>query len=391
MLRYANCLLSRLCCVPLVLLVLCGTGQSQSTTRVDISKCFSEVLVTEVTQNVVTNYLYVYLSLVTEDDYKKIQADSSAMALLPSGFFKGDWNAFQEERRHYFEMHSENIHYYQSIATNVKYLPGEWRGTIDNCINRLTQNFGYGVLYLPIYDDPDTVMLELKYRTLSRTDRIPRVRSAQLDNARVINAKGETVPLYRDCYFASVDFTCPSLDSRSEFILKRSNPNKKVHMVLNLDNDQSTAFDIDILPKKQQCHMGYDNSPTQTDTRNVEIHTPPDSVLLDETWGSEPNRLQLYLIQLQYPGRIVDGTCSPIDSFNHVMNNDPNQIMFWRDFHHMRHNPDWNDQGGFQCLGMTNTGDKRNTQIIVHYQIPQPECADVDWPTSSTTAAAMNR
>jgi len=47
MLRYANCLLSRLCWVPLVLLVLCGTGQCQSTTRVDISKCFSEVLVTD--------------------------------------------------------------------------------------------------------------------------------------------------------------------------------------------------------------------------------------------------------------------------------------------------------------------------------------------------------
>ena len=34
----------------------------------------------------------------------------------------------------------------------------------------------------------------------------------------------------------------------------------------------------------------------------------------------------------------------------------------------MRHNPDWNDQGGFQCLGMTNTGDKRYAQIVVRYQ-----------------------
>src|SRR5580704_12995960 len=93
-------------------------------------------------------------------------------------------------------------------------------GASPNCINRITQNFGYRVLYFPIYDDPNTVMLELKYRTLSRQDRIPRVRSAQLDNAYVINAKGEK-GLYRDCYFKSVDFTRPSLDSQSEFILKR--------------------------------------------------------------------------------------------------------------------------------------------------------------------------
>jgi hypothetical protein len=114
-------------------------------------------------------------------------------------------------------------------------------GASPNCINRITQNFGYSVLYFPIYDDPNTVMLELKYRTLSRQDRIPRVRSAQLDNAYVINAKGEK-GLYRDCYFKSVDFTRPSLDSQSEFILKRDNPNNKVHVVLNLDNEQSTGL-----------------------------------------------------------------------------------------------------------------------------------------------------
>jgi hypothetical protein len=205
-----------------------------------------------------------------------------------------------------------------------------------------TQNFGYGVLYFPIYDDPNTVMLELKYGTLSRQDRIPRVRSAQLDNAYVINAKGEK-GLYRDCYFKSVDFTCPSMDSQPEFILKRDNPNNKVHVVLNLNNEQSTGFDIDILPKKVQCHLGYDNSPIQTDSstgpRAIEIHTPPDSVLQDEFWGSEPNRLQLFLIQLQYPGKVVDGTCGVNDSFYHIMNNDANQIMFWRDYHRMRHNP----------------------------------------------------
>lgn len=368
-----------------ILLVLCVVSPCQ-VSKVDISKCFSDVLVTHVTKDVVTNYLYVYLSLIAEDDYKKIQADSSAMALLPSGLFQGDWNYFQEARQTYFDLHSENVHFYQSLATNVKYLPDEWRGTIDNCINRVTQNFGFGVLYFPIYDDADTVMLELKYRTLSRQDHIPRVRSAQIDNAHVIDAKGEKVPLYRDCYFKSVDFTCPSLDSQSEFILKRDNPNNKVHVVLNLDNEQSTGFDIDILPKKVQCNLGYHNSQIQTDTKAVEIHTPPNSVLLDEFWGSDPNRLQLFMIQLQYPGRVVDGTCGVNDSFYHIMNSDPNQIMFWRDFHQMRHNPDWDDQGGFRCLGMTNTGNARNAQIVVRYQVPQPECADVDWPTPVAVA-----
>jgi hypothetical protein len=360
-------------CWRLLLVVAAFHSSSLCQTKVDVSQCFSEQLVTHVTQNITTNFLYSYLAVIDEQTYYKIQANSSATALLPAGLFQGDWNAFKEARMHYFELHSENLAYYQSIATNTKFLPPEWRGTIDNCINKITQNAGYGMLYLPVFDDPVTVRLELKYRSTENT--VPRVKSSQIDNGTAVDGGGQPVPLYRACYSSWFDFTCPRVDAQSEFILKRTDPNKSLHVVLNLDNSQSTGFDIDILPKKQSCALTYAHSATQTDERDVEIHT----ALIDDFWGGEPNRLQLYYIRLQYPGKILFASCVPIDSYNHVMNNDANQRDRWV-ARGMGRNPDWDDNGVFQCLGMTNTGNTRNTHIKVQYQVPQTECTDIDWP-----------
>lgn len=358
----------------LLVLALCAVGFCQ--TKIDVSQCFSEQLVTHVTRDITNNFIYNYLAVIDEQTYYKVQADSSATALLPQGLFQGDWKAFQEARKHYFELHSENVAYYQSLATNTKFLPPEWRGTIDNCINRLTQTEGHGVLYLPVFDDPTTVRLELKYRSTENS--VPRVKSSLIDNGNAVDANGQPVPLYRACYSSWFDFTCPRLDTQSEFILKRTDPNKSMHVVLNLDNSQSTGFDIDILPKKQSCALTYAHSDLQTENRDVEIHT----ALIDDFWGGEPNRLQLYYIRLQYPGRIQFATCTPIDSYNHVMNNDPNQRDRWV-ARGMRRNPDWDDNGVFQCLGMTNTGNTRNTHVMVQYQAPKTECTDVDWPMPS--------
>jgi hypothetical protein len=350
-------------------------------TKIDVSQCFSEELVTNVTQNIAANFLYNYLSVIDEKTYYKVQANSSATALLPVGLFSGDWNAFQEARRNYFQLHSESLSYYQAVSTNTKFLPPEWRGTIDNCINRLTQNSGYGVLYFPVFDDPTTVRLELKYR--STGNETPRVRSSQIENGNVVDGKGQSVPLYRACYFSWLDLSCPRLDTQSEFIMKRTNPNMKMHVILNLDNSsQSTGFDIDILPKKQRCVTKYEPAPPVWDKKDIEIHHPP-SVLLDDFWGGDPNRLQLYFIRLEYPGKIVFASCAPSSadtSYNHVMNNDPNQRDRWQ-ARGMNRNPDWNDNGVFQCLGMTNTGNTRFTHVEIEYQqqISHQECTDVDW------------
>jgi hypothetical protein len=128
-------------------------------------------------------------------------------------------------------------------------------------------------------------------------------------------------------------------------------------------------------PKKQNCVQTYEHSPEKTDVRDVEVHKLP-SVLLDEWWGSSPNVLQLFTVRLEYPGKIEYATCSPTDSFVHVMNNDPNQRDRWL-AKGMSKNPDWNDNI-VTCLGMTNTSNPRSVQFVVHYKEPQTECFDVN-------------
>jgi hypothetical protein len=129
------------------------------------------------------------------------------------------------------------------------------------------------------------------------------------------------------------------------------------------------------LLKKQNCIQTYEHSPEKTDVKDVEIHNLP-SVLLDEFWGGEPNRLQLFTIRLQYPGRVVNATCSPTDSYVHVMNNDPNQRDRWI-AKGMSRNPDWNDDI-VTCLGMTNTTNTRYVRFVVQYKEPKTECSDVN-------------
>jgi len=366
-----------------VLVTGIGAAQAQiASTKIDVGPCFSSQLVTTVTTNIVTNYLYNYLAVINEENYNQVKVNSSATALLPVGLFSGDFNAFQEARRKYFELHHVSLEYYQSLETKTQFLPIEWRPTIDNCINKLTEASGYGVLYDPITDEPNITVLSVKYRS-TENGAGPRVRFSQIDNATVVNAKGESVSLYRACYSSWFDFTCPLIDDQSEFILKRTDPNKKIHVILNLANKQSTAFDIDILPKKQRCAEVSDPSTTQQADQDIDIH----KVLVDDFWGSEPNRLQLYFIRLQFPGKIDYATCTPVDSYNHVMNNDQNQRDRWT-ARGMKRNPDWDDNGVFQCLGMTNTGDPRHTHVMVQYEVPHShqQCSDVDWPVLTDVA-----
>ena len=52
-----------------------------------------------------------------------------------------------------------------NLETKTQFLPIEWRPTIDNCINKLTEASGYGVLYDPITDEPNVTVLSVKYRS----------------------------------------------------------------------------------------------------------------------------------------------------------------------------------------------------------------------------------
>jgi len=358
----------------IALLLLCPFSPSQ--TKVDVNQCFNSNLVTHIKQSDIERYLYFYLAIIDESTYYQIKQNVSTSALLPYGMFTGDYNDFREARRKYFEMHSESIDYYRNLQTDISYLPVEWQDTVKRCLDDVTRTSNYGVLYYFVNDpnDPVTVRLELKYRSTERNAPAPRVLSSQVDGANVIDDSGKSTTLYPKCSAKKVS-DCPRMSTKSEFILKRTNPNVGAHVTLNLDNDMSTGFDIDILPKKKKCVNNYEKSPVKTDAKNLEIH----NYLIDEKWGSDPNVLQLYYIRLAYDGRISYAACTPIDSYNHVMNNDPNQKDRWVR-RGMTKNPDYGDNGVFQCLGMTNTGDTRYTHIEVQYQEPQLACSDEDWP-----------
>jgi hypothetical protein len=361
--------------IMLILVTLCSVSPCQI--KIDASQCFSSQLVSHVTEDIVTNFIYIYLAVIDERTYPDIKSNASAVALLPPGLLQGEWPEFQKSRKEFFELHNENLAYYQSLETNTTFLPPDWRGSVDQCIGQLIQKESTGLFYVIRFDDPYKVRLEIKYRSVNSD--VPRVRSSKIDSGSAIDGDAKGVSLYRTCYSSLFDFTCPRIDSQSAFVLRRADPNKSMHILLNLDNSRSANFDIDILPKKQQCSLTYKDASTLTDSRDVEIHTPPTSVLLDDFWGGEPNRLQLYYIRLQFPGRIVNATCTPKDSYNHVMNNDPNQRDRWIG-RGMRRNPDWDDNGLVQCLGMTNTGNIRFTTVTVLYQLPKIECQKMDWP-----------
>jgi hypothetical protein len=368
-------------------LFLSGFALCQTTapaTRIDVSQCFNANLVTSINQTSVEHYLFFYLSIIDETTYYQVKQNASLSAVLPAGLFSGDYNNFQEARRHYFEEHSESIDYYKNLQTSIRYLPPEWQPAVQTCLNDLTRASLYGVLYY--YEnnpsDPVTATLELKYRSTEKSASAPRVLSSRIDGASVLDDDGKpTALLYPKCSPNKIS-SCPRMNIKSEFIIKRTNPNVAARVILNLDNDMSTGFAIDILPKKSQCGPSYDGAETQTDDKNLEIH----NYLIEDFWGGEPNRLQLYYIRLGYAGRIADATCTAIDSYNHVMNTDANQADRWQK-RGMSKNPDWGENGIFQCLGMTNTGNTRYTRVVVHWQAPKTKCEVVDWPVPPTTTA----
>lgn len=364
-------ILARIASLFICLLALAVECKCDST-KIDVSQCFPDVLVTKLTTNVTEHYLYYYLAIIDESTYKKAQDNASTSALTAYGFFSGDWNHFREERRKFFALHNESIDYYRTQFTDLRYLPTEWHSTIDNCINRLTANAGYGVYYQPVVIGPQLIRLELKYKPTGND--YLRVRSSEIKNGS-LDDEGKVKSLYRPCYVKASDITCPRMDSQSEFFIRRTDPNDKVSINLNVDDPKhSTGLDIDPMPKKVKCKTTYENSPVKSETRKVEIH----SALIQEYWGGDNQ--QLYLIEAHFPGKVVYATCIAYDSFNATLNNDPNQRQRWHDWHGLSSNPDWKDDV-VRCMGRTNTGpdNRRETWITANYQESQEVCTEIDW------------
>jgi hypothetical protein len=341
-------------------------------TRIDVSQCFPEILQTKLTIDELTKWQYYYLSIVDEDTYKKMQASHDGSALTPWGWFKGTWDAFQEDRRHFFALHNESMSYYRAQFTDFRYLPPEWQGVINNCINRLTDDAKYGLSYFPVLTYPKLIRLELKFKSTGKD--FPRVRSSQIVNGSLDDG-GKITSLYRACRISGVDWTCPSINDQSEFFIRRLNPNEKISINLNFDDPKfSTGLDIDPTPKKVHCEKSYAHSPVKEETHRVDVH----SGLLPEYYGPDNDRYQVWWLKNEFPGNVLNASCVAYDSHNIKFGNDPRHVYRWRDEHGMSSNPDWQDNV-VRCMGIVQTSDPRSADITAKFQVPGDECTEIDW------------
>ena len=152
-------------------------GQARA---VSVRDCFSPLLVTQESHTSETNWEYFYLSLIDEKTFDQIKAGAKTSALTPYGYFTGDFDYFREKRRSYFELHSENIKYYQAMASNVSYLPESWRPTIETCISDTLRNVSKGLSYFVVNSTPKRFRLEIKYVSTEKTHVGPYVTSSEI-------------------------------------------------------------------------------------------------------------------------------------------------------------------------------------------------------------------
>jgi len=355
------------------LLALTVPSKGDQANKIDVSACFPDILQTHLTTSETLQYRYYFLSIVNQDNYDQVKASSEAQAFTPWGLFSGDFSYFQEQRSHYFALNNESLDYYRTQFTDYRYLPPEWQGVINHCIDRLFTNAGYGVSYFAVIISPYLIRFELKFKSTGKD--VPRVRSSPILNGSLDDA-GKFTSLYRGCYISAIDSTCPSIDSQSEFFIRRTDPNEKVSINLNLDDPKhSTGLDIDSMPKKVHCEQSYANSPVKEETRVNVVQ----SFLLDEYYGPENNRYQVWWIKDEFAGKVLSASCTAYDSFNIKFGNDPSQVARWRDEHGMSSNPDWQDNV-VRCMGIVQTGNARHTDITAKYQEPKEVCTEIPWP-----------
>jgi hypothetical protein len=354
-----------------IMTILPKTADCQQ--RNDVSQCFSPLLVTHHESSVIMHYQYLFLSLIDETNYSGVKADTSATALLPVGMFSGDFHYFQEQRRHYFELKNENIDFYLSKRDDIQFLPPEWRPTIDACIKQtLTSQVGLG--YYAVDLDEYKVSLELKYRS-DRSLPGPKVLDSTITDGYILDKKGNKLrQLYSDCWTRHIAWTCPRTDENSEFTVYRDNPNKKVHIALNLaDVAPSTGIDLDILPKRIKCDETIEGvKPTYF---KVEVSKNNPEWRTGVTYDSGKEEKDVLKIRTVIEGKILDVSCKTPDSgFIWPMGAPATLALI-----HMSKQVEWNDNGEAYCAYMTNTKDPRTVVVEGHYLKPKTECKTLDW------------
>jgi hypothetical protein len=353
-------------------------------TRLSVSSCFSPLLVTSQNYSSETNWEWFYLSVIDSTNYSQVKANANTSALLPYGFFTGDFAYFNEQRQRYFEMHNESLKYYQAMTSSVSYLPPSWQPTIQKCIEETLRNSSNGLSYLTENVAPEKFRLEIKYRSTEGFHFGPYVKSSEIDGGYVLVDGKQRRTLYSDCWIKSVGVTCPNVDSQSEFTVIRDNPNKPVSITLNLSNwEHSTAFDVDIVPKQIKCDKTYEGQPKLATT----LPAVP-VALTEQTIYSGGWEAGVWTARAVAPGRVTlvtgqtfsDATNMHLLSWTVPVEQQKMKIVANDKFRMaMNGNPDWQDDVVL-ILGTQNGGPPNKTMDIkVEYQLPKMSCTEQDW------------
>jgi hypothetical protein len=369
------------------LLALCLTTALQAhseTNRLDVSGCFSPLLVTHEIKSSVTNYDYYYLAMMDETTYDKMGADAKTKMLTAYGFGQGDFSYFHEQRRHYFEQHSENIKYYQATASNVSFLPLEWRQTIQQCIHDTLQNASKGLSYLTINSSPKRFRLEIKYKSTEKVHSGPWVKSSEIIGGYMtVDGKRQT-SLYPPCSSSQKGPQCPSVDSKSEFTVWRDDPNEPVTISLDLSDDEySTSFDVDVVPKSIKCTYTYEGSPTETKT------LPAVPVRLTEhTYGSGGWQSTIWIARVHAPGKVTyverydynDATDMHLLRMDEPSERQSAILVAKEAFNiDMSRDPDWQDDLIFVVGTQKGGAPTKTIAITAEYKVKQTTCSEQDW------------
>lgn len=368
-----------------VFLYVCLTTYCHAqVSRLDVSKCFSPLLVTHEGHSSETNWEWFYLSMIDETTFKQIKDSANTSALLPWGFFTGDFAHFSDERRKYFELQSENIRYYQAMSSSISYLPPSWQPTIQKCIHETLQGSSFGLTYFTENVSPEKFRLQIKYRSTETVHTGPYVKSSEVDGGYIVVKGAHETWLYPPCKKENDNSTCPNVNSKTQFTVVRDNPNKPVTITLELSNwEHSTSFDVDIVPKKIKCSSTYEGSPKQTTTlSNVPLR------LTEYTHGSGGWEAGVWTARAVAPGRItaVPDYVFPDPAYVHLLKwTVPDQqqkaIIVAKDRFkmNMTGNPDWQDD--VVLFVGTQNGDPPNKKIniTVEYQEPHTQCDEKNW------------
>lgn len=371
--------------VLLTLLGLSGKCYGQ-TNQLDVSKCFSDTLVRKEIKSSITSWQWYYLSIIDVNNY--YSAQQSANAGLFGNLFSGTYNDFVVKREQYFELNQQSINYYNSMSSNVSYVPIEWHDVIQSCIEDTLKNGQKGLTYFVVNDSPNRFRLELKYASTESFHLGPYVKSSEIEGGHS-EVKGKQVDsLYGDCLIDAISPTCPNLDSRNEFTVIRDNPNEPVTITLNLSNSpQSTSFAVPSLPKKQKCTSSYDHSPRQTTTLPATTFVATDATIGSGGFLSNiatartiaPGRISL-VTHGQFVGADIHWLDLNVPSQN-IAAQEAGSKEYALNKGEVTRNPYWKDDAIYGFAGVQGSTGWTMT-YTVEYQVPQTECSEVDWPTT---------